>query len=169
VLLFVTFSCYGSHLPGDDRGSCDHVRNGHRRFIAPSPGLEQNRRRLMRQPPFLLSTPQTRAAVRQAIVEVCQVRGWFLHALHVRTSHVHGIVEAESSPSRVLNDWKAYATRALRGAGLIACDRMVWTAGGSARRIGSPEALTHARRYVLEGQGEPMEVYSADPRLGGDS
>src|SRR5215471_10571761 len=40
---------------------------------------------------------------------------------------------------RVINDWKAYATRSLRLAGLAGPDDIVWKHGGNARRIGSPD------------------------------
>jgi hypothetical protein len=72
------------------------------------------------------------------------------------------MVEADISPSGVLNAWKAYATRSLRSAGLAPPDRILWTHGGSVNRIIPPDGLTHSIRYVLEGQGEPMELYCAD-------
>lgn len=37
VTYFITFRCYGTHLPGDARGSFDHVRNGERRYTRPTP------------------------------------------------------------------------------------------------------------------------------------
>lgn len=92
--------------------------------------------------------------VRDAIVNVCKFRGWFLYALHVRTNHVHGIVGAEVAPSKIFNDWKAYATRALNNPGGIH-----WTRGGSARRIQTPDSLSRAMQYVIQGQGDPMEIY----------
>jgi REP element-mobilizing transposase RayT len=166
VVSIVTFSCYGSHLPGDSRGSFDHVRRGERRLVFPSAGLEQDRRQRMRQPPYLLSTPHCRALVRDAIVMVCEFRTWFLYALHVRTNHVHGVVESDL-PRQVLSDWKAYATRSLRQNGPAGPEQPVWTHGGSTRRIASADAVKRAIRYVLEGQGEPMEMYSAEPRPDG--
>jgi hypothetical protein len=68
MVLMVKFSCYGSHLPGDNRGSFDHVGSGERRFVFPNAGLERDRRRRMRQSPYLLSTPQARSLVRDAVV-----------------------------------------------------------------------------------------------------
>src|SRR3954453_10852135 len=38
-------------------------------------------------------------------------RGWNLLAAHVRSNHVHTVVEAEAEPERVMNDFKAYASR----------------------------------------------------------
>ena len=92
--------------------------------------------------------------VRDAIVNVCEFRKWLLYALHVRTNHVHLIVEADTSPSRIFNDWKAYATRALNNPG-----RIHWSHGGSARSIQTPDGLTRAMHYVLRSQGDPMEIY----------
>ena len=164
MLYLLTFSCYGSHLPGDARGSADHARCGERRPLAPNPYLEAYRRRQMRQAPFLLDSAEARSRVRSAIVEVCQYRLWFLYALHVRTNHVHGIVDAGVSPSLVFSSWKAYASRRLRAAGTM--DRLYWTHGGSSRRILTARGLTNAMHYVLHGQGEAMETYCAEPQIG---
>jgi hypothetical protein len=161
VALFLTFSTYGTHLPGDARGSYDHVRQSERRFLSSNPNLESCHRRRMKQDRFLLSMVESRTTVRNSIVTVCAFRGWFLYALHVRTDHVHAIVEAECAAGRVLNDWKAYATRSLRSAGLVASDRMIWAHGGHTVSIAQPERLRTAIRYVLEEQGPPMEIYCA--------
>jgi len=87
-------------------------------------------------------------------VNVCRFRGWFLYALHVRTNHVHGIVDADVAPSRIFNDWKAYATRALNNP-----SRIHWSRGGGTRRIQTPDGLVRAMSYVLNGQGESMQTY----------
>ena len=114
----------------------------------------------MKQDEYLLASPESRTIVRDAIVKVCKFRGWFLHALHVRTNHVHGIVDAEVAPSRIFNDWKAYSSRALNNPG-----RIHWSRGGSTRRIETPHGLNRAMHYVLYGQGELMETYYSDPRM----
>ena len=158
MLYFITFSTYGSHLPGDARGSFDHVRQGSRKFIPPNRGLEAYRRKLMTQEPFALS-PEDRRVVREAMLGACSFRGWQLLALHVRSNHVHGVVDATAAASMVVNGWKAYSTRALRRAGLVTEHRNVWGHGASVHGITTREGLQGAIRYVLEGQGEAMEVY----------
>lgn len=155
VDFLITFGCYGSHLRGDEAGSFDHIRGGERRFLASSPELEAYGRRIMRQAPYLLATPDSRCVVREAIPEVCRFRSWQLYALHVRANHVHGIVRSDAQPSRVMNEWKAYATRRLRSVGVVARDRLVWAHGGNVAMLGSDAALHAAIRYVLEKQGEP--------------
>ena len=120
----------------------------------------------MRQAPNFLASPPARCGVRDAMVNVCRFRSWFLYALHVRTNHVQGIVDAaESSPSRVFNAWKGYASRSLRAAGEGPSDRIYWTHGGSARRILTPQDLARAMHYVLQSQGQPLETFYADPRF----
>src|SRR6185437_12257614 len=38
---------------------------------------------------------------------------WNLLAAHVRSNHVHAIVEAEIRPEKILNEFKSYASREL--------------------------------------------------------
>ena len=159
MLYLITFSTYGTHLRGDPRGSHDHVRNGNRSFIPPNAALETWHRKNLRHAARVLSSPEERVIVRDVVVKVCAFRRWFLYALHVRREHIHAIADS-GDPRRMLNDWKAYATRALRTAGLATQGEPVWTRGGSVHII-KPDQLSGAVRYVLEKQGTPMELYSA--------
>ena len=63
--------------------------------------------------PVELDAPR-RYVVCATIGEVCDHRRWRLCALHVRTTHVHAVVCAPHTPERVMNDFKAYATRRMR-------------------------------------------------------
>ena len=100
---FVTLSTYGTHLPGDARGSTD--RNAGR--IQGQSALETFANRLMPEVPFRLEHPADRSVVLHAIVEVCRQRQWRLMALHVRCEHVHGLVQAEGATAgKVMGDWK---------------------------------------------------------------
>ena len=47
----------------------------------------------------------------------CAYRGWNLLAAHVRSNHVHIIVEAETRPEKIMNEFKAYASRELNQSG----------------------------------------------------
>ena len=67
---FLTFTTYGTHLPGDPRGSSD--RRG--TLLEVSPALETFARKLMPESPFRLDRPEDRRTVREAIVEVCRHR-----------------------------------------------------------------------------------------------
>ena len=48
-------------------------------------------------------------------MELCAQKGWWLAALHARTTHPHLVVDADVAPERILQACKAYASRALKG------------------------------------------------------
>ena len=73
--------------------------------------------------------------------EVCRYRRWTLLAAHVRTEHVHVVVQAEATPERVLNDFKVYASRRLSEAGFENSERKRWTRHGSTRYLWKREQV----------------------------
>jgi REP element-mobilizing transposase RayT len=155
---FITFACYGSHLLGAEPGSVDRSHN-----IPGSRTLDANQKRAaleseaMTQTPYLLDE-HARPVVLEAIQEVCRHRRWNLLATHVRTNHVHVIVEAEAKPEKVMNDFKSYASRALNR---LESDRARrrWAHHGSTRWLWKDEDVREAIRYVIEEQGEPMAFF----------
>ncbi|MBY0508406.1 MAG: transposase [Bryobacteraceae bacterium] len=95
--------------------------------------------------------------VRDAIISVCQHRHWRLIALHVRADHVHGLVQAVgSTPARVAGDWKAYSTRALQPN--WPNRQQFWTQGAFHRSVRGA-GLAEIARYILDGQGDRLEVF----------
>ena len=56
----------------------------------------------MDQAPYHLDQIR-RDGVLEAIQEVCGQRGWSLLAAHVRSNHVHTVVQGEVPPERVMN------------------------------------------------------------------
>jgi REP element-mobilizing transposase RayT len=158
---FLTFTCYGNWLHGQEAGSVDLDHNAFGTPVLPTDEPRQRgERQRMVQPPYHLDAPRRRL-VRQAIQDVCAYRQWQLVALHVRASHVHAVVRADAAPERILNDFKAYASRALNVAGLDAADCKRWTRHGSTRYLWSEESVEEKVHYVLHEQGEAMEVYTA--------
>lgn len=159
---FITFATYGTHLHGDESGSIDRGHN-----LVGSPLLECNPQRAstarqrMSQPPYHLDRDR-RAAVLGALHGHCAHRGWSLLAVHVRTNHIHAIVEADVRPERVMNEFKSYASRELNRLDLDGSDRKRWARHGSTRWLWKDEDVREAIRYVVEEQGEPMAVFVAD-------
>ena len=115
----------------------------------------------MDQPPYYLDQIR-RDAVLEAIQNVCRHRGWSLLAAHVRSSHVHTVVEAENEPERVMNDFKAYASRRLTRLGLDGPDRKRWARHGSTRWLWKAQHISAAMQYVVAEQGEAMAVFQSD-------
>ena len=117
----------------------------------------------MIEPAFQLNRHQDRRAVRDAIVELCAEKEWWLAALHVRITHLHMVVDADAAPERILQACKAYATRTLKGVHEVPRHKY-WTRSGDIRRLHAGRALASAIHYVLDGQGTRMEVYAGDNR-----
>ena len=76
----------------------------------------------MLQDPYVLDQAG-RAVVLAAIRRHCAHRGWNLLAAHVRSNHVHAVVEAEARPERIMNEFKSYASRELNLLGSDGPDR----------------------------------------------
>jgi REP element-mobilizing transposase RayT len=159
---FITFSCYGSHLHGDESGSVDRKHNVFGgRLAEANAGLAAAMREGMEQPPYFLDEVR-RTTVLDAVREVCLHHGWSLWAAHVRTNHVHVIVEADVRPENVLHAFKSYASRALNRLGIDRPERKRWARHGSTLWLRNDEDARESVRYVVSRQGEPMAVYVAD-------
>ena len=157
----ITFACYGTKIHGE-AGTVDLHHN-----IPGTPRLPQNSARLafrlehMGQLPYSLDKAR-RSATLRAIQEVCDKKAWTLLAAHVRTNHVHVVVQAEARPEWVMSTFKRYASRALNQLGVDERDhRCRWARHGSTRYIWTREQLSAAIRYTVSGQGEPFAVHEA--------
>jgi hypothetical protein len=95
----ITFAGYGCHLHGSDSGSVDRNQNlPGTATIEPNSKRSELDRIQMDHPPYCLDRVR-RDAVLEAIQEVCSNRRWTLLAAHVRTNHVHTVVDAEAPRS----------------------------------------------------------------------
>jgi REP element-mobilizing transposase RayT len=101
----------------------------------------------MDQAPYNLDQIR-RDAVLEAIQEVCARRGWSLLAAHVRSNHVHTVVEAEVPPERAMHDFKTYASRPLNRMRLEKPNRKRWARHGSARWLWKPQHVSAAIHLV---------------------
>lgn len=146
----ITWSTYGTWLHGDGRESVTEARNtpGTPR-VAPSERLQDYSRSVMREAPFVLSG-EHRSLVGEAIRAQCKHREWTLHALNVRTNHVHVVCSATPPPERVMGEFKAWASRRLHESGVGTS--YIWTRHGSTRWIDTVAAFQRAVHYVLHEQ-----------------
>jgi REP element-mobilizing transposase RayT len=112
----------------------------------------------MAQGPYRLDQPR-REIVLASLLEVCGHRKWSLLAAHVRSNHVHVVIEAAARPEGLMNTLKAYATRKLNSAGLDGLGRHRWSRHGSTRYLWNRKRVEVPIAYVAEGQGETMALY----------
>ncbi len=163
---FLTWTCYGTRLHGDDRGSVDRAHNVRGTpVLAPDPRRNELASGLMMGDVFVLST-QGRSVVEHAIRDHCDIRDWELLSLNVRTTHVHVVVNCHgrTSPEQAMSQFKSWGTRRLTGAGLAARGRKLWTDHGSTRWINHGNGLMLAIDYVRRWQGsvERFECEAAE-------
>ncbi|MGH9840990.1 MAG: transposase [Blastocatellia bacterium] len=92
----------------------------------------------------------------RAVRGVCTHRGWTLRAINVRTNHVHVVVSAPCDPDKVLNDFKAYATRGMRKAGVWQNPITPWAERGSRKYLWKLRSVERAVDYVLNHQGDDL-------------
>ena len=146
---FLTFTTYGTRLPGDDRGSTDRRRNTYTLpRDPPNPALRHAMAHALKSAPVVLSTHE-REIAHATIRGLAERRDWHLRALNVRSNHVHAVVWAEEPPLQVIQGMKAWVTRELRSARLRQREEILWTKRGSCQYLWDELAILRAVDYVL--------------------
>ena len=152
---FITLRNYGTWLHGDEKLSVD--RHGFNIYTTPRRSTNLKLKDIMskelKHDPFLLSEIQ-RQTVESAIKDVCEHREYKLLAVNARSNHVHSVVSAQVKPKLIIDAFKSYATRNMRGELLVDKRAKVWARGGSCRYLWKPRHVFAAIEYVLYGQGD---------------
>lgn len=155
---FLTWVTYGARLHGDVRGSVDRDQKTYGTpYVAHDEVKRSKRLNDMKQAPYLID-PRARGVIISAIKRHAEIRKWKIHALNVRTNHIHLVVSGTNAPSRALTEFKSYCTRDLRAEELVAIDRKVWARGGSTRWLWTPYHMERACWYTLHAQGPDLPV-----------
>ena len=156
----ITFRCYGTWLNGDERGSVDRFHNRYNSAYLPRSDRRRDlNQRKLKSDPVVLDVEQ-RQSVDCAVREVCIYRQWHLHALNVRTNHVHVVVSiGQANPARALNSFKAYATRRMRQDRNWREPHSPWADKGSQRYLWNERSLALAIDYVINGQGGDLPEF----------
>jgi REP element-mobilizing transposase RayT len=113
----------------------------------------------MGQGEYVMQSEREREVVKDAVIRLCEERGWRLLALHVRTNHVHAVVQADRDPGRVMSDMKARASRELTRKGFDDAMRRRWTRHGSTLHLFSEASVLDKIDYTLNRQGAMLAYY----------
>ncbi len=155
----LTWTTYGTWLPGDGRGFVSEVRDEHGEKVlhnAPAtpcdsdlPPLQAYAAAIMTEDAVLLERAPAEALAEQ-LRETAGHRGWRLLALAVMANHVHVLVgvPGDPDPEKLLGDFKAWATRRLNSG--WGRRKHWWTQSGSRRRKTTAAALREAVVYVRD-------------------
>jgi REP element-mobilizing transposase RayT len=154
IAYFLTWTTYGSWLPGDERGWFDRSGNRH----ASNPLVRRLATHRMREEQVVLSQTQ-RKDVERCIARLTTTWGWHLHAVQCRTEHVHVVVTTSGQSHRTaLKLYKMWCSRMLgsqQGLGAARPRVRWWTRGGSTRLVYDERGLENVVVYVRECQGLP--------------
>jgi REP element-mobilizing transposase RayT len=163
---FLTWTTYGTWLPGDDRGFVSNVREGagpevrHREpgqpFDRDLPALAADARLRLRGDPIRLSASHA-TQLSEQLHETAGFRGWTLIALAIMDNHVHMVVgvDGDPEPSALLRDFKSYGSRRLNREFGNPASGTWWTEGGSTRIVKGD--LFAVLKYVGD-QTDPLLV-----------
>jgi REP element-mobilizing transposase RayT len=167
VALFITWTTYGTWLPGDARG---YVSN----TLSPKGGFEpkQNQigtpykvdeaytreraRDLQKWQAVWLTVPQAQI-VANSLVSVATKRDWMILRASVMSNHVHVVLtRCPIDGPGVRRILKGNTQADLSAA--IGERRRWWTAGGSDRRRSGVRSIDATTRYVADQPGKLAEV-----------
>jgi REP element-mobilizing transposase RayT len=155
----LTWTTYGSWLPGDARGFVSEVREAdgdkvlHNQpatpYDADQPSLERYSAARMTEDGVFLNLAQAEAVAKQ-LRETAAQRRWRLLALAVMANHIHVLVgvPGDPDPEKLLGDFKAWCTRRLNQ--VWGRRDHWWTQSGSRRRKKTAAALWAALGYVRD-------------------
>jgi REP element-mobilizing transposase RayT len=168
----LTWTMYGNWLPDDPRGFVSRVNDGAGgKAIHNIPGtpydedwelLDAAMLRSLKQPPIHINRKEAEAVLHQ-FHETATFRAWQLIAAAVMANHCHIVVGVPSdpNPSKILGDFKAYASRALNRRWNKPVAGTWWTESGSKRKLKDELAILGAAAYVRD-QEFPLAIW-VDP------
>ena len=165
----LTWTTYGSWLPGDQRGFVGWHRDEQGNLVihnAPGtpqdsniPALERAMRESMKGSPIRLRTDQADRLFSQ-FQETADYRGWLLFAVAIMANHVHLVVgvPGDPEPATILHDFKSYGTRRLNKEWGKPINGTWWTESGSRRKLAKEENIQAAMEYVRN-QEYPLLIW----------
>jgi REP element-mobilizing transposase RayT len=165
----LTWTSYGSWLPGDPRGNVTSVKDGpgprHRNNTPGTPtdgdmpGLRGWAEQHMKGPPVHLDMAQAEQVLAQ-FHETVAHRQWLLIAVSIMRTHIHVEVgvPGDPDPEVILRDLKAYASRRLNTQWTAPASGTWWTKSGSKRKLKDEAAILTAARYIRD-QPSPLVIW----------
>ncbi len=168
----LTWTTYGTWLPGDRRGFVSPVRDGpgtevrHNQpgtaYDSDMPGLRRSAGQALKCQPIYLVLDQAVALLNQ-FHETAGYRHWLLLAVAIMANHAHLVVgvPGDPDPSDILGDFKSYGSRALNRRWGKPASATWWTESGSKRKLPDEAAVRAAIQYVKQ-QECPLVVWVAE-------
>jgi REP element-mobilizing transposase RayT len=169
----ITWTTYGSWLPGDARGFVSNVADPSGKGVrhnlpgaecdADHSGLRHYMEGKLRQPPIFLVADQAVVLLEQ-FQETARYWQWLLLAVAIMNNHTHLVVgvSGDPDPEILLRDFKSYGSRALNRRWGKPPAGTWWTESGSRRKLPDETAVQDAVIYVAKRQPSPLVAWRND-------
>lgn len=174
---FLTWTTYGTWLPGDERGFVSPKFEGDvvekrnnvigTEYDSGRPELTQlAQANLIGEPVFL--TSEQALTLKSQFEETAKYRGWRIVVGAIMNNHVHLVVgvAGDPKPSYLLRDFKSYGSLALNRQFGKRASGTWWTEQGSKRKVKDFRHYEAVVSYVLR-QERPLMVWEDVGRLQG--
>jgi len=167
---FLTWTTYGTWLPGDQRGFVSDVESDDGTTIrhnvpgteydANMPDLEAHAASLLKADSVRLSKVQAELLLDQ-LLETADFRQWTLFAVSIMANHCHVVVgvPGDPDPEKLLGDLKSYGSRILNRTGHTVPHDKRWTKSGSKRKLPDDQAVLNTIQYTID-QEFPLVVWA---------
>jgi hypothetical protein len=161
----ITWTCYGTWLPGDPRGHVSNIllpgggferkRNTPGSPVMPGDAYTQERARALQKYETVWLTREQALIAAQALVDAARTRGWRILRAAIMANHVHVVItDCPADGPAVRRVLKGNGDSKLR----VNESRRWWTAGGSDRRKDDSVAIEAAIIYVANQKGKLAEI-----------
>jgi REP element-mobilizing transposase RayT len=176
--LHISWTCYGTWLPGDERGYVSNtlIPGGEFSMKENTPGTEYRkddpftRRAARRQQvqPTVMLTPEQASTTGEALLAATSQRSWRLVRTAIMANHLHVLVmNCPDDGPAVRRILKGVSQSALsKKAGQSQC---WWPAGGSDRYKHDWEAIENAANYIERQPWCLVQIVDMVLRLGSNS
>jgi len=142
---FITWTTYGTWLPGDKRGWVDRHEWG----IKPGQSRLAGYAKKILKEEIVTFTKFERDIVEKAIENTCVFKKWNVHAIAIRSNHIHIVISTDGiNPKQIMKTLKNYSTRALKNIERLSNRTCMWTKGGSIRFLNDRESVSTAIEYI---------------------
>jgi REP element-mobilizing transposase RayT len=167
---FLTWTTYGSWLPGDERGfvgfnrefggarQSKHLPSGP--VEKPNEALKSFSQAIMRGEAIRLNLQQAEVLFGQ-FQETASYRNWTLLAVAIMANHIHCVlgVMGDPKPEDLLRDLKSYGSRSLNRIWGKPKSETWWTESGSRRKLHGEGDVKMAVDYA-ESQEFPLLIWT---------
>ena len=172
--LHITWTCYGTWLPGDRRGHVSNTLGAVPGFIPKqnvprtpySAGDSYTRAQAhaRQKDSTVLLTKEQALAAANALVDAAHRRGWIIVRAALMANHVHVLItDCPTDGEAVRRILKGNSQAALSDQ--LGHSRRWWTAGGSDRYKNDQVAIDTAIQYIASQEHKLVEIVDMEVRI----